>query len=92
MSDVGAMNGLPPAAAVSVNAVAIELVERHLAALKRGETNTVAIISVDHQGQTVTNWAGPRLGDVYIGCATIHRKLMDGFIAPPLQSRILRPR
>jgi hypothetical protein len=91
MSDVGAMNGLPPAVA-QVNAIAIELVERHLAALKAGETNTACIISVGHDGSTVTNWAGPRLGDLYIGCATIQRKLMDGFIAPPPQSRILRPR
>jgi hypothetical protein len=92
MNDTDVLNGAPPMGA-TVNAAAIAMLEQHLAALKSGATNTCCVISVDHGGATVTNWAGPRLGDVFVGCATIQHKLMQQFTAPQApQSRIMRVR
>jgi hypothetical protein len=93
MSDV---NGAPAAPAapigIVINEAAVQILEKHLAAVRDGSTNTVGVLSVDHAGNTVTQWAGPRLGDLYVGCGTVMHRLMQQFTTPQQPSRILRAR
>ena len=54
----------------------VQLLERILADAKRGKFTTFAFVGLDAHSQITNGFAGPQIGDVYVGIALLQQQLL----------------